>query len=106
LITSVDKSKLPVIVDGSKSRKVRKQTGVADVVGGVGSFVVGHRLSKPTEEDDSDVSKEDQHSGDIEPIYSSKIQLVYTPQGFERSLHIEGTVYSHIHLLVIGLYHA
>jgi len=28
--------------------------------------------------------------GDIEPIYSSKIQLVYTPKGFERVLHIQG----------------
>jgi len=64
---------------------------VVDVVEGVGSWVVGsHRHSNLTEENELDVSEEDQQSGDIEPIYSSKVQLVYTPQGFERNLHIEG----------------
>jgi len=57
----------------------------------MGSFVVGHLPAKAADGNDAgDVSQEDQHSGDIEPIYSSKVQLVYTPQGFERSLHIEG----------------
>ncbi|KAF9644271.1 hypothetical protein BDM02DRAFT_3074078, partial [Thelephora ganbajun] len=36
-----------------------------------------------------EASREEAH-GDIEPVYSSKIQLVYTPKGFERTLHIQG----------------
>ena len=61
--------------------------GVRNVVEEVGSFVTGKARTELLED-----SKVDEPGirGDIEPIYSSKIQLVYTPKGFERSLHIQG----------------
>ena len=64
---------------------------MAEVVEGVGSWVVGsHRHSELAGESGHEVSGEDHQSEDVEPIYSSRVQLVYTPPGFERTLHIEG----------------
>lgn len=62
-------------------------TGVRNVVEGVGSLVTGKARTEFTEDSGTD---EPGTFGDIEPLYSSKIQLVYTPKGFERSLHIQG----------------
>lgn len=84
LISSVDKSKWPHIVDGKKRRP--KAVGIVE---GVGNLVI-RGVNSTTRESEDDVSEEDLQNGDIEPIYSSRVQLVYTPQGFERTLHIEG----------------
>jgi hypothetical protein len=87
LITSVDKSQLPLIVDGRKKRRTKT------IVEGVGNLVTGgnHSKSAAQGESEDDISEEDIQSGDVEQIYSSRIQLVYTPEGFERTLHIEGS---------------
>ena len=58
-----------------------------NVVEGVGSLVTGMARYESAGESEAD---ELETRGDIEPIYSSKIQLVYTPKGFERTLHIQG----------------
>jgi len=89
LVLSIDKSKLPDIVDASRSRKhhALNGTGMLGVVEGVGSLVTGKARTESAEEC---VADELEARGDIEPIYSSKIQLVYTPKGFERTLHIQG----------------
>lgn len=89
LVLSIDKSKLPDIVDASRSRKhnALNGTGVLGVVEGVGSLVTGKARTDSAEEC---VANELEAHGDIEPIYSSKIQLVYTPKGFDRTLHIQG----------------
>lgn len=86
LITSVDKSQLPLIVDGRKKRRTKT------IVEGVGNLVAGgnHSKSASRGESEDDISEEDIQSGDVEQIYSSRVQLVYTPEGFERTLHIEG----------------
>lgn len=84
MISSIDKSQLPRIVDGKKRRP-----GAVGIVEGVGNLVAGGSKLAARESED-DISEEDMQSGDIEPIYSSRVQLVYTPQGFERTLHIEG----------------
>jgi hypothetical protein len=86
LVLSIDKSKLPDIVDASRYRALNG-TGVRNVVEGVGSLVTGKARTEFAE--DSGADGLDTH-GDIEPIYSPKIQLVYTPKGFERSLQIQG----------------
>jgi len=89
LVLSIDKSKLPDIVDASRSRKhhALNGTGVLGVVEGVGSLVTGKSRAESAEEC---ITDELETHGDIEPIYSSKVQLVYTPKGFERTLHIQG----------------
>ena len=89
LVLSIDKSRLPDIVDASRSPRHRalNGTGVRNVVEGVGSLVTGKARTELVEEFEAD---ELRVHGDIEPIYSSKIQLVYTPKGFERTLHIQG----------------
>jgi len=89
LVLSVDTSKLPDIMDASRSRKhhALPGTGVRNVVEGVGTLVTGMARTDPTEEPGADEPK---GQGDTEPIYSPKIQLVYTPKGFERTLHIQG----------------
>lgn len=89
LVLSIDKSKLPDIVDAPWSRMhhALNGTGVRDVVEGVGSLVTGKSRAESAEE--CEATELDVH-GDIEPIYSSKIQLVYTPEGFGRTLHIQG----------------
>ena len=89
LVLSIDKSKLPDIVDAPWSRRYHalNGTGVRDVVEGVGSLVTGKARTESGEE--CETGELEVH-GDIEPIYSSKIQLVYTPKGFERTLHIQG----------------
>lgn len=86
LVLSIDRSKLPDIVDASRYHTLNG-TGVRNVVEGVGSFVTGMARNESTGESEAD---ELGTCGDIEPIYSSKIQLVYTPKGFERTLHIQG----------------
>lgn len=84
LVLSIDKTKLPDIVDASR-RGSLNGTGVRNVVEGVGSLVTGK-----TRTESSEHFKADELHGDIEPVYSSKVQLTYTPKGFERSLHIQG----------------
>ena len=86
LVLSIDKSKLPDIVDASRHRALNG-TGVRNVVEGVGSFVAGMARNESAEESEAD---ELEAQGDIEPIYSSRIQLTYTPKGLERTLHIQG----------------
>lgn len=86
LILSIDKSKLPNIVDASRNRALNG-TRVRNVVEGVGNLVTGMARMDSVEGSEAD---EPETHGDIEPIYSSKIQLVYTPKGFERMLHIQG----------------
>lgn len=83
---SIDKSKLPDIVDASRYHALNG-AGVRNVVEGVGSFVSGMARNESAEGSEAD---ELETGGDIEPIYSSKVQLVYTPKGFERTLHIQG----------------
>ena len=89
LVLSIDKSKLPHIVGASPSRKhhALNGTGVRNVVEGVGSLVTGKPRTESAEGCEAD---ELEMHGDIEPVYSSKVQLVYTPRGFERTLHIQG----------------
>jgi len=86
LVLSIDKSKLPDIVDASRYQ-VPNGTGVRNVVEGVGSFVTGMARNESTVDSEADGLET---RGDVEPIYSSKVQLVYTPKGFERTLHIQG----------------
>lgn len=86
LVLSVDKSKLPDIMDASRHSPLNG-AGVRDMVEGVGSLVAGKTRTVLAEGSGAD---EPETHGDIESIYSSKIQLVYTPKGFERSLHIQG----------------
>ena len=86
LVLSIDKSKLPDIVDASRHRALNG-AGVRNVVEGVGSLVTGMARNESGEGSEVD---ELETCGDIEPIYSSKVQLVYTPKGFERMLHIQG----------------
>jgi hypothetical protein len=86
LVLSIDKSKLPDIVDASQHHALNG-TGVRNVVEGVGSLVTGKRRVEWAEYFEAD---EPETYGDVEPIYSSKIQLAYTPKGFERSLYIQG----------------
>jgi hypothetical protein len=86
LVLSVDRSKLPDIVDASQHGGLNG-TGVRHVVEGVGSLVTGKGRTELGEDFETD---ELEVYGDIEPIYSSKVQLVYTPKGFERSLHMQG----------------
>ena len=86
LVLSVDKSKLPDIMNASRHSALNG-TGVRNVVEGVGSLVTGKARAEFADDPRAD---ELETHGDIEPIYSSKIQLVYTPKGFERSLHIQG----------------
>jgi len=86
LVLSIDKSKLPDIVDASRYHALNG-TGVRNVVEGVGSLVTGMARSESVEGFEADGLET---RGDVEPIYSSKIQLVYTPKGFERTLHIQG----------------
>lgn len=86
LVLSIDKSKLPDITDASR-HTAPNGTGVRNVVEGVGSLVAGKARTEFAEDSGAD---ELETHGDIEPIYSSKIQLAYTPKGFERSLHIQG----------------
>lgn len=89
LVLSVDRSKLPGVVGTSQSRnhQTANGAGVRNVVGGVGSLVTGKAQMESAEEYEGDGLEV---RGDVEPIYSSKIQLVYTPKGFERTLHIQG----------------
>lgn len=86
LVISIDKSKLPDIADASRHGALNG-TGVRNVVEGVGNLVTGMSRAEPS--GDSSADELEMH-GDIDPIYSPKIQLVYTPKGFERSLHIQG----------------
>ena len=86
LVLSIDKSKLPDIVDASRHSALNG-TGVRNVVEGVGNLVTGKARTEFAEGYGAD---ELETHGDVEPIYSSKIQLAYTPKGFERSLHIQG----------------
>lgn len=86
LVLSIDKTKLPDIVDASR-RSSLNGTGVRSVVEGVGSLVTGKTRAESLQRFEAD---ELELHGDIEPIYSSKVQLTYTPKGFERSLHIQG----------------
>lgn len=86
LVLSIDKSKLPDIVDASLHGALNG-TGVRNVVEGVGSFVTGKTRTESVHGPEVD---ELETYADTEPIYSSKIQLFYTPKGFERSLHIQG----------------
>lgn len=86
LVLSIDKTKLPDIVDASRHGSLNG-AGVRNVVEGVGSFVTGRTRVQSSEGFEADGVE---LHGDIEPIYSSKIQLTYTPKGFERSLHIQG----------------
>jgi len=86
LVLSIDKSKLPDIVDASRYQ-VPNGTGVRNVVEGVGSLVTGMARNESTGGSEAD---ELETHGGVEPIYSSKVQLVYTPKGFERTLHIQG----------------
>jgi hypothetical protein len=67
-------------------------TAVRNVVEGVGSLVTGKGRTEFAE--DSGADELETHGG-IEPLYSPKIQLVYTPKGFERSLHIQGEQIQH-----------
>ena len=83
---SIDKSKLPDIVDASRYQ-IPNGTGVRNVVEGVGSLVTGMARNESMVDSEADGLKT---HGDVEPIYSSKVQLVYTPKGFERTLHIQG----------------
>ncbi|KAF9788254.1 hypothetical protein BJ322DRAFT_1106266 [Thelephora terrestris] len=86
LVLSIDKSKLPDIMDASL-HSTRNGTGVRSVVEGVGSLITGRARTELVHDSEAD---ELETHGDNEPIYSSKIQLFYTPKGFERSLHIQG----------------
>ena len=86
LVLSIDKSKLPDIVDASRHHALNG-TGVRNVVEGVGSLVAGMARTELAGESEAD---ELETHGDIEPIYSSRIQLVHTPKGFERALHVQG----------------
>jgi hypothetical protein len=86
LVLSIDKSKLPDIVDASLHSTLNG-TGVRSVVEGVGSLVTGRARTELVHDSEAD---ELETHGDNEPIYSSKIQLFYTPKGFKRSLHIQG----------------
>lgn len=67
--------------------QVPNGAGVRNVVEGVGSLVAGMARNESTGDPEAD---ELEAHGDVEPIYSSKVQLVYTPKGFERTLHIQG----------------
>lgn len=86
LVLSIDESKLPDIVDASRHGAL-EGTGVRSVVEGVGSLVTGKSRTEFAEDSEAGGLET---RGDIKPIYSPKIQLVYTPKGFERSLHIQG----------------
>jgi len=86
LVLSIDKSKLPDIVDASLHGALNR-TGVRNVVEGVGSFVTRKTRTESVHGPEAD---ELETYANTEPIYSSKIQLFYTPKGFERALHIQG----------------